>query len=68
MHGNRRTIPRGTDMDEFPLSRMRRRKKANRGEILSARRDMPSNIGLFLGGDILLARVRRNSICIVYDR
>lgn len=30
--GNSSTIPKGTDIDELPFSRMRRRRKANRGD------------------------------------
>lgn len=33
MQGNKRTMPRGIEMEEFLLSRMRRRKKANFGNI-----------------------------------
>ncbi len=35
MHGKRRTAPRGTEMEELPFKRTRRRKKANRGEMRS---------------------------------
>ena len=35
MHGNKSTAPRGTEIFELPLSRMRRLKKDNRGVNLS---------------------------------
>ncbi len=41
-HGNSRTRPRGNETVEFPLSLMRRRKKANRGETFSACLDKSS--------------------------
>jgi hypothetical protein len=46
MHGKSRTIPSGMEMDEFPFSRMRRRKKANRGDNVSTRRDRSSNFSM----------------------
>jgi hypothetical protein len=42
-HGKRRTIPSGTETEEFPFRRILRRKKANRGCTLSARRDRSSS-------------------------
>jgi hypothetical protein len=33
MHGNRSTKPSGIEMDEFPFSRIRRRKNDNRGKV-----------------------------------
>lgn len=35
INGNKRTNPKGIEMPEFPLSLIRRRKKARRGESLS---------------------------------
>jgi hypothetical protein len=43
MHGNSKTRPSGMEMDEFPFSRMRLRKKANRGDTVSTRRDRSSS-------------------------
>jgi hypothetical protein len=43
-HGNNSTSPSGIETDELPLSRMRRRKKDNRGEVFSARRERSSNL------------------------
>ena len=45
MHGNSRTTPRGMEIDELPLMRMRRRKKARRGDIRSFWREMSSSEG-----------------------
>jgi hypothetical protein len=41
-HGNSNTKPRGIEIDEFPFKRMRRRKKANRGEARPLSRDASS--------------------------
>jgi hypothetical protein len=49
-HGKRRTMPRGIETDEFPLSRIRRRKKANRGDIFSARRERSSSVSKLVWG------------------
>jgi len=45
IHGNKRTSPKGIEMEELPFKRMRRRKKANRGESRSALRDTSSREG-----------------------
>ena len=50
MHGNRRTTPSGIEMDELPRMRIRRRKKASRGEMRSRWREMSSREGR-LGDD-----------------
>lgn len=48
MQGNKSTKPRGTEMRELSLRRMRRRKKATeRGDIFSALFDMPPRVGIF---------------------
>ena len=39
-HGNSKTRPSGIETDEFPFNRIRRRKKDNRGDSFSARRDI----------------------------
>jgi hypothetical protein len=41
-HGNRSTRPSGIETDELPLSRIRRRKKDNRGEVFSVWRERSS--------------------------
>ena len=51
MHGKSRTMPSGIDTDELPLRRIRRRKKPNRGDSLSARRVMSSSFGKLAGDD-----------------
>ena len=43
-HGNRSTSPSGIETDELPLSRILRRKKDNRGDVFSARRDRSSKL------------------------
>lgn len=45
--GNSSTIPKGTDIDEFPLNRMRRRKKANRGDTRVLERSVIEGIIVF---------------------
>lgn len=36
-------MPSGREVEDFPFNRIRRRKKARRGDIFSARRDKLSN-------------------------
>jgi hypothetical protein len=43
-HGNRSTRPSGIETDELPLSRIRRRKKDNRGDVFSVWRERSSNL------------------------
>jgi hypothetical protein len=43
-HGNRSTRPSGIETDELPLSRIRRRKKDNRGEVFSVWRERSSKL------------------------
>jgi hypothetical protein len=56
MHGNSRTMPRGIEIEELPFIRMRRRKKFNRGDSLSARRVRSSRPGMLAEEGILLTR------------
>ena len=51
MAGNRRTNPSGTEMEELPFSRMRRRKNDNLdpGLAFSDFSDLKSSIGAVLG-------------------
>lgn len=64
-HGNRSTRPSGMEKVESPLSRMRRRKKPNRGAVFSARRDASSNVSsVSLEVGSLLVRFCRNPILI----
>lgn len=45
IQGNNSTKPRGTEMEELPLSRMRRRKRANRGDARSDFSEKFSSVG-----------------------
>lgn len=49
-------MPSGIETEELPFSRIRRRKKANRGETFSARRDRSSNFSRlpFVEGNLLV--------------
>lgn len=48
MQGNKSTNPKGIEMRELSLRRMRRRKKAmERGDIFSALFEMPLRVGMF---------------------
>ena len=48
MQGNKSTNPRGIEMRELSLRRMRRLKKAmDRGDIFSARSERPPSVGMF---------------------
>lgn len=48
MHGNKSTKPKGMEMRELSLRRIRRRKKAmERGDIFSALFERPSSVGMF---------------------
>jgi hypothetical protein len=60
-HGNSKTNPSGTEIEESPLSRMRRRKKANLGETFSARRDRVSNWSMLFSRDGILLLISCNS-------
>ena len=56
IQGKSRTRPRGIEMEELPFRRMRRRKKANRGDNLSALRERSSREGRLGEDGILLTR------------
>lgn len=47
MHGNRSTVPKGTEILEFPFKRILLRKKSNRGVILSLCRERSPREGIF---------------------
>ena len=47
MHGNNRTKPRGIEIDELPLIRIRRRKKDNRGKRRPFSLLKSSRVGIF---------------------
>lgn len=62
-HGKRSTRPSGIETDESPFSRIRRRKKGNRGDAFSAGRDMSSDFFMLsLGDGSLLVRSCMNPI------
>lgn len=55
-HGNSKTNPRGIEMEELPFRRMRRLKKANRGELWPFSRETSSNGRLGAVGSRLVMR------------